>query len=29
MKIWDVLKISPEDYNTALFEAGCLAAESS
>ena len=28
MEAYQILGITPEDYNTALFEAGCLAAES-
>ena len=27
MEVWEILKISQEDYNTALFEAGCITAE--
>lgn len=29
MEAYKILGITPEDYNTALFEAGCLAAENS
>ncbi len=29
MEAYQILGITPEDYNTALFEAGCLAAETS
>jgi len=29
MEAYEILGITPEDYNTALFEAGCLAAENS
>lgn len=29
MEAYRILGITPEDYNTALFEAGCLAAETS
>lgn len=27
MGMYEIFSISPEDYNTALFEAGCIAAE--